>query len=70
MDIPDCYDPVRQAELLAAEEDRASRLLPYCILCGNTLYPGCKFHMAQYQCVCEYCMNELKENEDIVELEE
>lgn len=70
MDIPDCYDPVYQAERWESEADRHSRQLPYCYLCGGTLYPGTKFHMAKYQCVCAACMEELIENEDIVELEE
>lgn len=70
MGIPDCYDPVHQAERREAEADRKEVMLPHCCLCGETLYPGRKFHMAQYQVVCHDCLNELIENEDIVELEE
>lgn len=70
MDIPDCYDPVYQAERREAEADRIRDLLPRCTLCGRTLYPGEKFRTARCQIVCRLCMEELTENEDIVELED
>lgn len=70
MDIPDCYDPVRQAERREAEWDREMEILPRCALCGEIRYPGNRIHKACGRIVCGYCFDTLMENEDIVELED
>lgn len=65
--IPDCYDPVRQAERREAEWDNFIEKLPACTLCRKTLFPGEKFHTASYMIVCHSCVEELNENIEIVE---
>lgn len=38
MEIPDCYDPIRQAERLAEEADKNAL---HCEDCGNPIYDEC-----------------------------
>ncbi|MBR4291656.1 MAG: hypothetical protein IKT52_13615 [Oscillospiraceae bacterium] len=67
MNIPDCYDPVYQAERLAMEQDKLMEQTCQCHLCRRTLYPGDKMHTASYFIVCPSCVEELQENIEIVE---
>jgi len=69
MEIPYCYDPVYQAERLAMEQDKLMENTVCCTLCNRTLYPGDKIRVTRRQSVCKHCFEELKENEDIVELD-
>lgn len=65
--IPDCYDPVRQAERREAEWDSFIEKLPACTLCRKTMFPGEKIHIASFMIVCHSCVEELNENIEIVE---
>lgn len=67
MEIPNCYDPIYQAERLAMEQDKLIEHTYQCHLCRRTMYPGDKFHTAHYQVVCPSCFGELQENIEIVE---
>ena len=69
MNIPDDYDPVYQEERRQAAWDRTEALLQRCHICGRTLYPGDKIHVASFFAVCPSCVEELTENEDIIELD-
>lgn len=66
--IPDCYDPVYQEERRQREWDEFADELPTCHLCRRRLYPGDKFHVANFFIVCACCKEELDENEEIVEV--
>lgn len=66
-DIPNCYDPVYQAERLAMEQDKLMEHTCQCHLCSRTMYPGDKTHVAQFFVVCPYCVEELQENIETVE---
>ena len=65
--IPDCYDPVYQAEQREAEWDTFAKKLPVCTVCRQKLSPGTKFHTASCVVVCASCLEELNENLEIVE---
>ena len=65
MNIPDCYDPVCQAERLAAEQENENTCS--CHLCRKTIYPGDTIHIAQFFVVCPSCFEELGENKEIFE---
>ena len=67
MGIPDCYDPVHQAEQREAEWDRLVENLPVCTLCRKTIFPGGKLHTANCMVVCPSCVEELNENIEILE---
>ena len=67
MRLPDCYDPVFQAQEREAEWDRFAANLPVCTLCRKKLLPGQKFHAACYMVVCPSCVEELNENYEFVE---
>lgn len=69
MQIPNCYDPVQQAERREEHWDDYVMKLPACTLCKRRLYPGTKFYTAHYQIVCPSCKDELEDNVDIVEVE-
>lgn len=64
--IPECYDPVYQAERLAMEQDRLMENTVQCTICRRTLYPGDKIHVAQFFVVCPSCYEELGENIETV----
>ena len=66
MQIPDCYDPVYQAEQLALEQDKLMEDTVCCTFCRRTLYPGEKIHVAGFRVVCPSCLEELQENIEIV----
>ena len=66
MEIPDCYDPVYQAEQLAMEQDKLTKDACRCHLCRRTMYPGDKIHVASFFVVCPSCIEELQENAEIV----
>ena len=68
MQIPNCYDPVYQAECREKVWDDYSDKLKKCVLCGEYIYPGTKFHTAHCQIVCTSCKEELEDNVDIVEV--
>ena len=67
MKIPDCYDPVYQAERLAMEQDKLMENTMQCADCGSTLYPGDKYHEHNHLVICPSCLEELKDNIEIVE---
>jgi len=66
--LPDCNDPVFQAEIRERLWDEFADTLPVCTLCWRRLYPGDKFHATSHQIVCAHCLEELTENEDVVEV--
>jgi hypothetical protein len=68
--IPDCYDPVCQEEQRQKEWDEFAEGLPTCHLCRRRLYPGMRYHVANFFVVCSYCKEELDENEETVELDD
>lgn len=65
-DIPNCYDPVYQAERLALEQDNLMENTVCCNVCRRTMYPGDKIHAAQFFVVCPSCFEELGENIETV----
>ena len=65
--IPNCYDPIYQAEQREAAWDRLVENLPVCTLCRKTVFPGGKLHTANCRVVCSSCVEELNENIEIVE---
>ena len=65
-DIPDCYDPVYQAEQLALEQDKLMEKTLCCSICRCTLYHGDKYHEYRGVVVCSFCLEELNENADFV----
>ena len=66
-DIPNCYDPVCQAERLALQQDKLMENTVCCDICRRTLYPGDKIHVASYFVVCPSCVEELTENVEVVD---
>ena len=62
MGIPDCYDPVFQAERRQMVLDKLQDSLPHCTICRKPIFPGKKFHTARYKIVCHGCVEELMEN--------
>ena len=66
MEIPNCYDPIYQAERLAMEQDKLMEKTLCCTFCHRTLYPGDKIHVAQFFVVCPSCYEELGENIETV----
>lgn len=69
MQIPNCYDPVCQAERREKAWDDYTNKLKKCVLCGEYIHPGTKFHTAHCQSVCTICKEELDDNVDIAEVE-
>lgn len=67
--IPDCYDPVAQAEQREAEWDSFMEKLPICTLCGTRIRPGDKVHAAHSQVVCASCVEILNDDYEILEEE-
>ena len=65
-DIPDCYDPIYQAEQLAMQQDKIMEETVCCHLCRRTMYPGSKIHVASFFVVCPSCVEELQENIEYV----
>lgn len=69
MQMPDCYDPVRQAEKREEHWDDYISQLPTCALCSRRIYPGEKVHTAHYKRVCTNCKEQLEDDVDIVEVD-
>ena len=68
-DIPDCYDPVYQAEQLALEQDKLMEKTLCCSICFRTLYPGNKYHEHRHTVVCPSCLEELTYGVEYVDSE-
>ncbi len=66
-EIPNCYDPIHQAEQREAAWDRLIKDIPVCTLCRKQIFPGDKFHTAGCMPVCPSCVEELNENIEILE---
>ncbi len=64
--IPDCYDPIYQAEQMALQQDKLMENTCCCHLCRRTMYPGDKIHVASCFVVCPSCLEELQENIEII----
>lgn len=58
MNIPDCYDPIRQAEALAAEHDRRRAAFPKCDLCCRSLYDDDTYLSLNGNRICERCVGQ------------
>lgn len=69
MNIPKCYDPVRQAERRQAIVDEFVKSLPHCTLCESAIFPGTKYHEAFRKPVCRYCFEQLESNIEFVEID-
>lgn len=61
MNIPICYDPIRQAERLAADQDREMETLPKCVICERRIKDEVYVEHLD-RCVCERCLDELENN--------
>lgn len=66
-EIPNCYDPVHQAEQRDAEWDRLVEQLPVCTLCRERIFPGSKVHTAHFMAVCSSCLEILNDDYEILE---
>lgn len=70
-DIPDCYDPVYQAERREANWDRLLDTLPKCGCCGEPIMPGSRFWRLWVKenliNVCAECKGDMENNEECVE---
>lgn len=71
MNLPDCYDPVYQAEQREADWDRYSSQFPRCSCCGERIFSGKNRYelFVHNDCltICEDCKDEMLESEYIVE---
>ena len=67
MEIPDCYDPERQAVRREAALDKYVKSRPVCILCRKVLTTGDLFGTTGCTVVCLSCVEELNRNIEIVE---
>lgn len=67
MNIPDCYDPVYQAERREAKWDAYIKPLRRCDLCHTSIYPGNRYRECFNGTVCSDCFEELSEYELIEE---
>lgn len=64
MDIPDCYDPVIQAERIAAAADKNAFR---CDWCGDVIKDDAYFWDGD--CICERCcISAVKDNFSILEI--
>jgi hypothetical protein len=61
-------DPAREDEIRQAEWDAYADALPVCVLCNRRLYPGDRFHTTRCKTVCTYCLHDLEDNGDLVEV--
>lgn len=72
MEIPDCYDPVYQAERLEAAADRRSAWYPRCGCCGEAVPPGRSYFelnvLGKELKVCGVCRGLMDLNEVLVEM--
>ena len=69
MNIPNCYDPAGCEEQRQKRADQMRSCLRSCALCGETLLPGMKYREARFRSICEFCFDQLAENEETVETE-
>lgn len=69
MEIPDCYDPVRQEEARQASWDSFVEDLPVCSCCGHSVYPGNWYHETRQTIICGSCMEDLIDNPCWVEVD-
>lgn len=69
MNIPDCYDPVYQAEQREREYDRVQALLPKCCFCEQRIQPGQPYREYLALQVCGPCFEELKESIQVVDFD-
>lgn len=60
--IPDCYDPIYQAEQLEREADRRRVRFRRCDLCRCTIGPGNVYRECFGGLVCQNCFEELSSN--------
>lgn len=65
--LPECYDPVFQAERREQEWDTNVARLTKCKICGDVIYPGNRYHETRKCCICSFCMEALSENECVME---
>lgn len=65
--IPDCYDPVFQAERRERVWDEYRRRTPCCDLCRETIRPGCPYRECSTGTVCEDCFEALMDNVNLYE---
>lgn len=67
MGIPDCYDPVYQAERMAMQQDVAQKHLPVCSCCGHSISYDERFWKLSYRkeelTICEDCHQEIEDSE-------
>lgn len=71
MNIPDCYDPVRQAERLAFEADKQEARRERCGACCRLLEPGEPVWTLLLKCgavrLCHRCKQAVDESETTAE---
>lgn len=63
MDIPDCYDPVFQAERRESRWDAYVKNLRRCNLCSHPIHPGDVYRECFGRIVCADCFEELSKYE-------
>ena len=68
-DIPNCYDPVYQAERLAMEDGNFIGRTLYCSICESPIFAGGLFHEHLGAVVCPLCLQELTRNVDVLDYE-
>lgn len=72
--IPDCYDPVFQAEQLAREQDLYMDSLPECSICEGRIYPGKAIFFLRYKrqdlTLCRNCVQEIIDSKELYFREE
>ena len=64
MNIPNCYEPNCQEERRQLELDRLRNKLPFCAICGHTIYPGDRFRKCCGKCVCTPCFDKLGDSDE------
>lgn len=71
MNIPDCYDPFRQAEQLAAARDKLEAQMVRCGGCGRIIEPGERCWQVPLRSksylICRSCKEDVLESEIILE---
>ena len=71
MCIPECYEPWRQAEQLAAEADRREAILPKCARCGYPITDSKLVYIpAHDEFYCLDCIDSMTEFNEEAEVEE
>lgn len=63
-DIPNCYDPVYQAERMARDD-----VTLYCSVCESPIFHGSLYHEHLGTVVCPSCLKELTKNVEILDYE-